>query len=77
MQLFYKLYNKSIEIFARETNIAAELTRLQAQYPDVEIGRYPFYDRAVFGASIVLNSYNEKHLIEVYSKLEKLAQNIT
>lgn len=72
-----KLYNKSIEIFARETNIAAELTRLQAQYPDVEIGSYPFYDREVLGASIVMNSYNVNHLNEVYAELEKLAKNIS
>ncbi len=71
-----KLYNKSIEIFARETNIAAELTTLQKQYPEVEIGSYPFYDREVLGASIVLSSYNINHLNEVYARLEKLAENI-
>ena len=69
-----ELYHKSIEIFARETNIAAELTILQKRYPDVEIGSYPFYDREVLGASIVMSSYNINHLNEVYAQLEKLAE---
>lgn len=69
-----KLYNKSIEIFARETDIAAHLETLQKQYSDVEIGSYPFYDRAVLGASIVLSSYNINHLNAVYAKLKEFAE---
>ncbi|MEJ0068819.1 MAG: molybdopterin-binding protein [Pseudomonadota bacterium] len=37
--------------------IATDLGTLQAQYPDVEIGSYPFHRRGVFGSSLVLRSY--------------------
>ncbi|MCP5369993.1 MAG: competence/damage-inducible protein A [Rickettsiaceae bacterium] len=68
-----KFYNKAIEIFATETNIAAELELLQKKYSDVEIGSYPFYDREVLGTLVTINSYNAQHLNIVYTELEKIA----
>lgn len=40
----------------REGDLAGPLGDIQAQYPDAEIGSYPFYSSAQFGASLVIRS---------------------
>jgi molybdenum cofactor synthesis domain-containing protein len=40
----------------REGDLAGPLADIQARYPDAEIGSYPFYSSAQFGASLVIRS---------------------
>ena len=42
--------------------IAADLAAVQARYPDLEIGSYPFHRRGVFGSSLVLRGTDAARL---------------
>jgi len=42
--------------------IATDLGALQARYPDIEIGSYPFHRRGVFGSSLVLRGIDAARL---------------
>ena len=46
----------SVDVFTRESNVAEELAELQRNYPDIEIGSYPFSKENKFGTSLVLRS---------------------
>ena len=46
----------SVDVFTPESNVAEELAELQNNYPDVEIGSYPFSKKNRFGTSLVLRS---------------------
>jgi len=46
----------SVDVFTRESNVAGELAELQRNYPDIEIGSYPFSKENKFGTSLVLRS---------------------
>ena len=52
----------SVDVFTRESNVAEELSELQRNYPDVEIGSYPFSKENKFGTSLVLRSKDSRLL---------------
>lgn len=45
-----------------ESKVADDMTRMQAQYPDIDIGSYPHYRGGELGLSIVLRGTNNDHL---------------
>ena len=64
----------SIDIFTPESNIAEELAELQNNYPDVEIGSYPFSKERRFGTSLVLRSEDELLLKQCELDLLKIVE---
>ena len=48
------ILTRTVAALLSEGALAAPLRRLQAEFPDVDIGSYPFYRRNQFGTSIVL-----------------------
>ena len=52
-----------------EGAIAADLDRLQALYPDIDIGSYPFFGKGKFGTSIVMRGADA-------TRLEAAAQDV-
>jgi len=52
----------SVDVFTRESNVAEELAELQRNYPDIEIGSYPFSKENKFGTSLVLRSKDSRLL---------------
>ena len=52
----------SVDVFTRESNVAEELAELQRNYPDVEIGSYPFSKENKFGTSLVLRAKDSRLL---------------
>lgn len=47
---------RSVRVDAREGDVAPPLAALQAAYPDVQIGSYPFFEHKRFGTYVVLRS---------------------
>jgi len=52
-----------------ESTVATDLTVLQEQYPDVQLGSYPHYRGGVLGLSLVLRATNKKNLENATERL--------
>jgi len=62
----------SVDVFTRESNVAEELAELQRNYPDIEIGSYPFSKENKFGTSLVLRSKDSRLLKKCELELLKI-----
>ena len=72
-----KMSSKSIDVFMPESYVAEELSKMQDNYPEVEIGSYPFNKEGQFGTSLVMRSANldilERCASDVAEMVKKLA----
>jgi molybdenum cofactor synthesis domain-containing protein len=72
-----KMKSKSIDVFMPESYVAEELSKMQDNYPEVEIGSYPFNKEGQFGTSLVMRSANldtlERCASDVAEMVKKLA----
>ena len=72
-----KMSSRSIDVFMRESYVAEELSKMQDNYPEVEIGSYPFNKEGQFGTSLVMRSANldtlESCASDVAEMVKKLA----
>ncbi|MCH2076319.1 MAG: molybdopterin-binding protein [Rhodobacteraceae bacterium] len=66
------LLSVSVRIDRGEGDIAGPLGELDAQFPDISIGSYPFQENGRFGANIVLRHSDEALLDEAKTALEAL-----
>lgn len=71
-----KMSSKSIDVFKPESFVASELSQIQDNYLNVEIGSYPFNKDGKFGTSLVMRSADLEALdrceIEVAEMVKKL-----
>ena len=71
-----KMSSKSIDVFMPESFVATELSQIQDNYLNVEIGSYPFNKNGKFGTSLVMRSADLEALdrceIEVAEMIKKL-----
>ena len=71
-----KMSSKSIDVFMPESFVATELSQIQDNYGNVEIGSYPFNKDGKFGTSLVMRSTDVEALdrceIEVAEMIKKL-----
>ena len=51
-----KMTSKSIDVFMHESAVAGELSKIQDNFNNVEIGSYPFNKEGQFGTSLVMRS---------------------
>jgi molybdenum cofactor synthesis domain-containing protein len=70
MQPGMKVYSKSISVFITEGDIAKDLTKLQVNFPDVEIGSYPYIKNERLGTSLVFRSIDQHKLNECYHLMQ-------
>ncbi len=56
--------------------MAASLGEIQARYPDVEIGSYPFHRVGVYGARLVLRSTDEARLSAAAEEVRALVREL-
>ena len=62
--------NKSISIYAVESDISKELTKISKKYlKKVDIGSYPFFRLGRIGVSIVIRSANKKKIDDCYKEI--------
>ena len=57
-----------------ESVIAPDLSELQENYPDIEIGSYPHYRGGVLGLSIVARGISEPMLMDVTHKIIEIVR---
>jgi molybdenum cofactor synthesis domain-containing protein len=66
------MQSRSVVAYTGESTIAEPLRNLQAAYPDVDIGSYPFTRDGRFGTKLVMRSIDLALLDQVDAKLERL-----
>ena len=76
LEIGTKMSSKSIDVFMPESFVATELSQIQDNYLNVEIGSYPFNKDGKFGTSLVMRSADLEALdrceIEVAEMIKKL-----
>jgi molybdenum cofactor synthesis domain-containing protein len=66
--------SESVSVFIAEGTIAAGLTEVQNQFPDVEIGSYPFSRDNRYGTSLVARSEDSEQLAKAKAAIVKLIE---
>ena len=64
--------SRAITAYLPEGTVAAPLGELQARYPDVDMGSYPFYRAPRYGTSLVLRGTDEVRLAAAARDLEAM-----
>ncbi len=68
-----KIYSSSVKCQTVESNIAAEMSRVQKKYKNfVEIGSYPFFRLGKIGVSIVMRSSKKNKLQSCHKDIVKV-----
>ena len=64
--------SRSVRTYVGESTIARPLTGLQAAYPAVDIGSYPFVQGGRVGTTLVMRGTDVALLEEVAAKIEQM-----
>ncbi len=70
------LLSKSVVAALPEGLMAAGLGAIQARYPEVEIGSYPFHRMGIYGARLVLRSTDEAQLAAATEEVRALVREL-
>ena len=66
------MHSRSFDIMVGESFFAEDLTQIQADFPEVLVGSYPFSKDGIYGATIVLRSTDESLLDSCEFKVKAL-----
>lgn len=67
-----KRYFAEVLTQAAETEFAAELTDIQLQFPTVEMGSYPTYDRSDYAAQVTFKGTDREQVCAAHAQFENL-----
>ena len=67
-----KMLSRSVSCHLAEGTLARDLGALQARYPDLEIGSYPYFRRGDFGVTLVLRGTERTRLADATEELKAL-----
>ena len=70
------LLSRSISCTLAEGTIAKDLGDLQARYPDLEIGSYPYFRRSDFGVTLVVRGTERERLGAAIEELKALIRTL-
>jgi len=71
-----KMLSRSISCHLGEGTLAKDLGELQARYPDLEIGSYPYFRRGDFGVTLVLRGTEGRRLADAVEELNELIRSL-
>jgi len=71
-----KLYSRSVSCGLGEGTIAKELAALQARYPEVEIGSYPYFRRSDFGVTLVVRGASRMRIAAAIDELKEMIRTL-
>jgi molybdenum cofactor synthesis domain-containing protein len=71
-----KMLSRSVSCHLGEGTLAKDLGALQARYPDLEIGSYPYFRRGDFGVTLVLRGTDGARLAEATDELTALIRTL-
>jgi len=69
-----KMLSRSISCSLGEGTLAKDLGALQARYPDLEIGSYPYFRRGDFGVTLVVRGTDRARLADATDELKELVR---
>jgi molybdenum cofactor synthesis domain-containing protein len=74
-----KIISISCDTKMRESSIAVELSKIQDNYPDIDIGSYPYSKEGGFGTMLIMRSTDKKKVNKCKKEIEfmlmKFAEN--
>ena len=62
--------SRSVAVYLGESQIASALTEIQARYPEVELGSYPFYRSERYGTTLVMRGTSATDLASMLEEIE-------
>ncbi len=62
--------SRSVTVYLGESQIASALTEIQARYPDMELGSYPFYRSERYGTTLVMRGTSATDLASMLDEIE-------
>jgi molybdopterin-biosynthesis enzyme MoeA-like protein len=71
-----KMTSKSIDVFMPESAVAGELSKIQDNFNNVEIGSYPFNKEGQFGTSLVMRSTDLEALDRCEDEIAKMIKKL-
>jgi len=71
-----KMLSSSVSCHLGEGTLANDLGALQARYPDLEIGSYPYFRRGDFGVTLVLRGTEKVRLAAAVEELNTLIRTL-
>ncbi len=69
-----KIYSQTIHSTVGESMLAIELASIQARYPNVDIGSYPYFKNKTFGLSLVLRGIDQSKVGEAVREVMALVE---
>ncbi len=63
------IHSRNVDVFLREGDIAGSLEHIALQYPEIEIGSYPFSRDGRFGANLVVRGTDVGRLEEALAQI--------
>jgi molybdenum cofactor synthesis domain-containing protein len=70
------LLSKAVVAALPESYLAPGLGVIQARYPEIEIGSYPFYRMGVFGVRLILRAPQQEHLEAAADEVRQLVREL-
>jgi molybdenum cofactor synthesis domain-containing protein len=70
------LLSKAVVAALPESYLAPGLGVIQARYPEIEIGSYPFYRMGVFGVRLILRAPQQEHLEAAAGEVRQLIREL-
>jgi molybdenum cofactor synthesis domain-containing protein len=71
-----KVLSRSVSCRLGEGTLAADLAALQAVWPDIEIGSYPYFRRGDFGVTLVLRGTDHDRLAAAADEVRQLIREL-
>ncbi len=62
--------SRSVTAYLGESQIASALTDIQARYPAIELGSYPFYRSERYGTTLVMRGTSKKDLANMHEEVK-------
>ena len=69
-----KVFSTSVTAYLAESTVAHGLGQLQDEFPEVDIGSYPFHDEVGYGTRLVVRGINRSVLDELASRIRELVR---
>ena len=70
-----RVFSSSVTAYLSESTLAHGLGQLQVEFPEVDIGSYPFRDKAGYGTRLVVRGTNRSTLDGLAARLRELVLN--
>lgn len=71
-----EIYNRSIDVYLRESEISFPFEKIQSKYSDVELGSYPFKVGDRFGTSLVGQGVDKESLTAAFEEIEAMIESL-